>query len=86
MKSLALRREKSVASGQKLAVEPLPARPSNFSAIRRGVFARILPKGQIFVLRAASVRIGDMGKSHFVDLKDADGRMQIHLKVKEALP
>src|SRR3989440_7036049 len=77
---LALRREK-LAALEKLGVAPFGAafEPSGDIAHAREKFAE-----------RASFRIAgrisahrDMGKSHFLDLKDASGRMQIYLQAKE---
>jgi lysyl-tRNA synthetase class 2 len=77
---LALRREK-LAAVQKLGVAAFGAafETSGDIAHAREKFAE-----------GASLRIAgritahrDMGKSHFVDLKDASGRMQIYLQAKE---
>ncbi len=77
---LALRREK-LAALEKLGVAPFGAafQTSGDIAHAREKFsegARFRIAGRISAHR-------DMGKSHFVDLKDASGRMQIYLQAKE---
>jgi lysyl-tRNA synthetase, class II len=77
---LALRREKLAA------LEKLGAAPFGAAFQTSGDIAEVREK----FFEGASFRIAgrisahrDMGKSHFVDLKDASGRMQIYLQAKE---
>src|SRR5436853_3489623 len=80
---LALRREK-LAALEELGVAPFGAAFKTY-----GVHARIHKN----VAERAGFRVAgrisahrDMDKSHFVDLKDASGRMQIYLQAKELGP
>ena len=77
---LALRREK-LAALEKLGVAPFGAafETSGNIAQAREKFA----EGAIFRIAGRISAHRDMGKSHFVDLKDASGRMQIYLQAKE---
>src|SRR5205814_10436814 len=77
---LALRREK-LAALQKLGVAPFGAafEISGDIAHARENFA----EGANFRIAGRITAHRDMGKSHFVDLKDASGRMQIYLRAKE---
>lgn len=77
---LALRREK-LAALQKLGVAPFGAafETSGDIAHAREKFA----EGATFRIAGRITAHRDMGKSHFVDLKDASGRMQIYLQAKE---
>src|SRR5438876_1256826 len=77
---LALRREK-LAALEKLGVPPFGA-----AFETSGDIARVREKFAEGATFRIAGRIGahrDMGKSHFVDLKDASGRMQIYLQAKE---
>src|SRR5205823_976858 len=77
---LALRREK-LAALEKLGVAPFGAafETSDDIARVREKFA----EGASFRIAGRISAHRDMGKSHFVDLKDASGRMQIYLQAKE---
>jgi len=77
---LALRREKLTAL-EKLGVAPFGAafEISGDIADAREKFA----EGAVFRIAGRITAHRDMGKSHFLDLKDASGRMQIYLHVKE---
>jgi len=77
---LALRREK-LAALKKLGVAPFGAafETSGDIAHAREKFA----EGASFRIAGRISAHRDMGKSHFVDLKDASGRMQIYLQAKE---
>src|SRR5947208_1857563 len=77
---LALRREK-LAALEKLGVAPFGAafETSGDIAQAREKFA----DGASFRIAGRFSAHRDMGKSHFVDLKDASGRMQIYLQAKE---
>src|SRR5436190_18013052 len=77
---LALRREK-LAALEKLGVAPFGAafEISGDIAHAREKFA----DGASFRIAGRISAHRDMGKSHFVDLKDASGRMQIYLQAKE---
>ncbi len=80
---LALRREK-LAALEKLGVPPFGA-----AFETSGDIARVREKFAEGASFRIAGRIGahrDMGKSHFVDLKDASGRMQIYLQAKELGP
>jgi lysyl-tRNA synthetase, class II len=77
---LALRREK-LAALQKLGVEPYGAAfqtSGNIAEVREK-----FSEGANFRIAGRISAHRDMGKSHFVDLKDASGRMQIYLQAKE---
>src|SRR5438309_5512410 len=80
---LALRREK-LAALEKLGVAPFGAafETSGDIAQAREKFA----EGASFRIAGRISAHRDMGKSHFVDLKDASGRMQIYLQAKELGP
>jgi lysyl-tRNA synthetase, class II len=77
---LALRREK-LAVLEKLGVAPFGAafETSGDIAHAREKFT----EGASFRIAGRISAHRDMGKSHFVDLKDASGRMQIYLQAKE---
>src|SRR5437773_4732317 len=77
---LALRREK-LAALEKLGVAPFGAsfETSGDTAHAREKFA----EGASFRIAGRNSADRDMGKSHFVDLKDASGRMEIYLQAKE---
>src|SRR6266705_2164475 len=77
---LALRREK-LAALEKLGVAPFGAafETSGDIAHAREKFA----EGASFRIAGRISAHRNMGKSHFVDLKDASGRMQIYLQAKE---
>jgi len=77
---LALRREK-LAALEKLGVAPFGAafETSGDIAQAREKFA----EGASFRIAGRISAHRDMGKSHFLDLKDASGRMQIYLQAKE---
>src|SRR5438067_5564020 len=77
---LALRREK-LAALEKLGLAPFGAafETSGDIAHAREKFA----EGANFRIAGRISGHRDMGKSHFVDLKDASGRMQIYLHAKE---
>jgi lysyl-tRNA synthetase, class II len=77
---LALRREK-LAALEKLGAAPFGAafETSGDIAHARQKFA----EGASFRIAGRISAHRDMGKSHFVDLKDASGRMQIYLQAKE---
>src|SRR6267143_5023363 len=80
---LALRREK-LAALEKLGVAPFGA-----AFETSGDIARVRDKfaeGASFRIAGRISAHRDMGKSHFVDLKDASGRMQIYLQAKELGP
>jgi lysyl-tRNA synthetase class 2 len=80
---LALRREK-LAALEKLGVAPFGA-----AFETSGDIARVREKfaeGASFRVAGRISAHRDMGKSHFVDLKDASGRMQIYLQTKELGP
>jgi lysyl-tRNA synthetase, class II len=77
---LALRREK-LAALEKLGVAPFGAAFES-----SGDIAQVREKfseGASFRIAGRITAHRDMGKSHFVDLKDASGRMQIYLQAKE---
>ena len=77
---LALRREK-LAALEKLGVAPFGA-----AFETSGDIARVREKfseGASFRIAGRISAHRDMGRSHFVDLKDASGRMQIYLQAKE---
>jgi lysyl-tRNA synthetase class 2 len=80
---LALRREK-LAALEKLGVAPFGAafETSGDIAHAREKFA----EGASFRVAGRITAHRDMGKSHFVDLKDASGRIQIYLQAKELGP
>src|SRR5260370_40174662 len=80
---LALRREK-LAALDKLGVAPFGAafEASGDIGHAREKFA----EGVRFRIAGRISAHRDMGKSHFVDLKDASGRMQIYLQAKELGP
>src|SRR6266436_6551494 len=80
---LALRREK-LAALEKLGVAPFGVafETSGDIAHVREKFA----EGASFRVAGRISAHRDMGKSHFVDLKDASGRMQIYLQAKELGP
>src|SRR6266699_297495 len=80
---LALRREK-LAALEKLGVAPFGVafETSGDIAHVRERFA----EGASFRVAGRISAHRDMGKSHFVDLKDASGRMQIYLQAKELGP
>ena len=80
---LALRREK-LAALEKLGVAPFGVafETSGDIAHAREKFA----DGASFRIAGRISAHRDMGKSHFVDLKDASGRMQIYLHSKELGP
>src|SRR5947208_7041017 len=80
---LALRREK-LAALEKLGVAPFGVafETSGDIAHVREKFA----EGASFRVAGRISAHRDMGKSHFVDLKDASGRMQIFLQAKELGP
>jgi lysyl-tRNA synthetase class 2 len=80
---LALRREK-LAALEKLGVAPFGAafEISGDIAQVREKFA----EGANFRVAGRITAHRDMGKSHFVDLKDASGRIQIYLHAKELGP
>src|SRR4030081_3500935 len=80
---LALRREK-LAALEKLGVAPFGAafETSGDIAHAREKFA----EGASFRIAGRVSAHRDMGKSHFVDLKAASGRMQIYLQAKELGP
>jgi len=80
---LALRREK-LAALEKLGVAPFGAafETSGDIAHVREKFA----EGASFRIAGRISAHRDMGKSHFVDLKDASGRVQIYLQAKEVGP
>jgi lysyl-tRNA synthetase, class II len=77
---LALRREK-LAALEKLGVAPFGAafETSGDIAHAQEKFA----EGASFRIAGRISAHRDMGKSHFVDLKDSSGRMQIYLQAKE---
>jgi lysyl-tRNA synthetase class 2 len=77
---LALRREK-LAALKKLGVAPFGVafKTSGDIAQAREKFA----EGASFRIAGRISAHRDMGKSHFVDLKDASGRMQTYLQAKE---
>src|SRR5438477_3927813 len=80
---LALRREK-LAALEKLGVAPFGA-----AFETSGDIARVREKfaeGASFRIAGRISAHRDMGKSHFVDLKDASGPMQIYLQAKELGP
>lgn len=77
---LALRREK-LAALQKLGVAPFGT-TFEISADIAQVRKRF-SEGATFRIAGRITAHRDMGKSHFVDLKDASGRMQIYLHVRE---
>src|SRR5437764_7457000 len=77
---LALRRDK-LAALEKLGVAPFGA-----AFQTSGDIAQVREKfseGASFRIAGRISAHRDMGKSHFVDLKDASGRMQIYLQAKE---
>src|ERR1044072_6950334 len=77
---LALRRVKLTAL-EKLGVAPfgMAFETSGDIAHAREKFA----EGAVFRIAGRNTAHRDMGKSHFVDLRDASGRMQIYLHAKE---
>src|SRR5437763_5893177 len=77
---LALRREK-LAALEKLGVAPFGAafETSGDIAGAREKFA----EGASFRIAGRITAHRDMGKSHFVDLRDASGRIQIYVQEKE---
>src|SRR5213080_1156173 len=80
---LALRREKLAA------LEELGVAPFGAAFETSGDIARVREKfaeGASFRIAGRISAHRDMGKSHFVDLKDASGRMQIYLQAKELGP
>src|SRR5947208_5708612 len=77
---LALRREK-LAALEKLGVTPFGAAFETSGDIAR--VREKLAEGISFRIAGRISAHRDMGKSHFVDLKDASGRMQIYLQAKE---
>ena len=80
---LALRREK-LAALEKLGIAPFGA-----AFETSGEIARVREKfaeGSNFRVAGRITAHRDMGKSHFVDLKDASGRIQIYLHAKELGP
>src|SRR5690349_15934514 len=80
---LALRREK-LAALEKLGIAPFGAafETSGDTAQVREKFA----ENTDFRVAGRITAHRDMGKSHFVDLKDASGRIQIYLHAKELGP
>src|SRR2546421_2691732 len=80
---LALRREK-LAALEKLGVAPFGAAFETSDDIAH--VRRKFSEGAIFRIAGRISAHRDMGKSHFVDLKDASGRMQIYLQAKELGP
>src|SRR5947209_8493572 len=80
---LALRREK-LAALEKLGVAPFGAAFETSSDIAR--VREKFSEGASFRIAGRISAHRDMGKSHFVDLKDASGRMQIYLQAKELGP
>src|SRR5438876_5092823 len=77
---LALRREKLAA------LEKLGVAPFGVAFETSGEIAHVREKfaeGASFRVAGRISAHGDMGKSHFVDLTDASGRMQIYLQAKE---
>ena len=77
---LALRREKLAT------LEKLGAAPFGAAFQTSGDIAQVREKfseGASFRIAGRISAHRDMGKSHFVDLKDASGRMQIYLQAKE---
>jgi lysyl-tRNA synthetase, class II len=80
---LALRRQK-LAALEKLGIAPFGAafETSGDIAEVREKFA----EGRDFRVAGRITAHRDMGKSHFVDLKDASGRIQIYLHAKELGP
>src|SRR5205814_5546650 len=80
---LALRREKLAA------LEELGVAPFGAAFETSGDIARVrerFAEGASFRIAGRISAHRDMGKSHFVDLKDASGRMQIYLQAKELGP
>ena len=77
---LALRREK-LAALEKLGVAPFGAAFETSGDIA-GVREKF-SEGASFRIAGRISAHRDMGRSHFVDLKDASGRMQIYLQAKE---
>jgi lysyl-tRNA synthetase class 2 len=77
---LALRREK-LAALEKLGVAPFGAAFETSGDIA-GVREKF-SEGAGFRIAGRISAHRDMGRSHFVDLKDASGRMQIYLQAKE---
>src|SRR5438067_3930543 len=80
---LALRREKLAA------LEELGVAPFGAAFETSGDIARVREKfaeGASFRIAGRISAHRDMGKSHFADLKDASGRMQIYLQAKELGP
>src|SRR2546423_11623116 len=80
---LALRREKLAA------LEELGVAPFGAAFETSGDIARVREKfaeGASFRIAGRISAHRDMGKSHFVDLKDASGRMQIDFQAKELGP
>src|SRR6059058_3010823 len=80
---LALRREK-LAALEKLGVAPFGAAFETSGDIGR--LRERFAEGASFRIAGRISAHRDMGKSHFVDLKDASGRMQIYLQAKELGP
>src|SRR5436190_24089502 len=80
---LALRREK-LAALEKLGVAPFGAAFQTSGDIAR--LRERFAEGASFRIAGRISAHRDMGKSHFVDLKDASGRMQIYLQAKELGP
>jgi lysyl-tRNA synthetase, class II len=77
---LALRREK-LAALEKLGVAPFGAAFETSGNIAQA--RQKFTEGASFRIAGRISAHRDMGKSHFVDLKDASGRMQIYLQAKE---
>ena len=77
---LALRREK-LAALEKLGVAPFGAAFETSGNIAQA--REKFNEGASFRIAGRISAHRDMGKSHFVDLKDASGRMQIYLQAKE---
>src|SRR5438477_82393 len=77
---LALRREK-LAALEKLGVAPFGAAFETSGGI--GQAREKFAEGASFRIAGRISAHRDMGKSHFLDLKDASGRMQIYLQAKE---
>src|SRR5437660_11689383 len=80
---LALRREK-LAALEKLGVAPFCSAFETSCDIAR--VREKFAEGASFRIAGRISAHRDMGKSHFVDLKDASGRMQIYLQAKELGP
>src|SRR5881394_3188642 len=77
---LALRREK-LAALEQLGVAPFGAAFETSGDIAHA--GEKFAEGASFRIAGRISAHRDMGKSHFVDLKDASGRMQIYLQAKE---